>query len=265
MPDEAHRAKAPLCASKKDRWDSSLYEDRHSYVWKKGEALIELLDLKPGHRVLDLGCGTGHLTAQIAAQGADVTGIDSSASMIAQARQNFPKLKFVLGDGSAFRFESPFDRVFSNAALHWMPEAESVIATVRENLNPEGLFVLEMGAKGNIARIVSALSVVLREAGHNPRSPWYFPSAAQYAGLLEKYGFEIEALWTFDRPSELDHPEKGLREWLEMFAGVWFEGVPAPSRAPLITELESRLRPALFRGGRWRLDYRRLRVVARKL
>lgn len=249
----------------RDCWDSSLYEDRHSFVWKKGEVLIQLLDLRPGHRVLDLGCGTGHLTAQIAAQGADVTGIDSSASMIAQARQNFPRLKFVLGDGSAFRLEEPFDRVFSNAALHWMPQAESVIASVCENLKPGGLFVLEMGARGNIGHILSALESVLHSRGFSPRNPWYFPSAAEYAGLLEKHGFEIEALWTFDRPSDLEHPEKGLREWLEMFAGAWFESVPAADRSAIIGEIEARLKPALFKDGRWWLDYRRLRVVARKL
>jgi len=248
-----------------DRWDSALYEDRHSYVWRKGEALVELLELRPGDRVLDLGCGTGHLTAHIAAQGADVTGIDLSASMIAQARQNFPKLKFVLGDGSAFRFEEPFDRVFSNAALHWMPEADSVVASVRENLKPEGLFVLEMGAKGNIRHMLAALESVLRDGGFTPRNPWYFPSAAEYAGLLEKHGFEIAGLWTFDRPSELEHPEKGLREWLEMFAGAWFEGVPAAARNGLVFEIEARLKPVLFTEGRWWMDYRRLRVVARKL
>src|ERR1700712_4028984 len=104
-----------------DAWDSSLYDDRHSFVWKKAGDLIDLLDPIAGERILDLGCGTGHLTAQIAAREAFVTGLDSSVSMVAQARQNYPKLKFVLADAGDFRFEEPFDAVFSNAALHWMP------------------------------------------------------------------------------------------------------------------------------------------------
>src|ERR1700733_15356167 len=106
-----------------DRWDSALYDDRHSFVWKKAEDLIDLLEPQPGERILDLGCGTGHLTAQIAARGVEILGLDASASMIAQARQNYPRLKFVLADARALTFEQPFDAVFSNAALHWIPDA----------------------------------------------------------------------------------------------------------------------------------------------
>ncbi len=90
-----------------DRWDSSLYDDRHSFVWKQSADLIDILAPQPGERVLDLGCGTGHLTAQIAARGAEVVGIDSSLSMIAQARQNYPRLKFQLADARDFRSRSP--------------------------------------------------------------------------------------------------------------------------------------------------------------
>ena len=60
-----------------DVWDSSLYDDRHSFVWKKGADLVEMLAPEPGERILDLGCGTGHLTDRIAAAGAEVTGLDS--------------------------------------------------------------------------------------------------------------------------------------------------------------------------------------------
>ncbi len=248
-----------------DRWDSSLYDDRHSFVWQKVGDLVDLLDPKPGERILDLGCGTGHLTAQIAERGASTTGLDSSVSMIAQARQNYPKLKFALADASDFRFDEPFDAVFSNAALHWIPEAQRVIASVARALKPGGRFVLEMGGKGNIARIVAALNAVLGEAGYAPRNPWYFPSAGEYAALLEQHGFEVEALWTIERWNKLEHPEKGLREWLEMFAGIWFEGIPENKRGAVVAEIESRLRSDLVRDGYWWADYRRLRLVARML
>ncbi len=89
-----------------NQWDSSLYDDRHSFVWKKGAELIALLDPQPGQRILDLGCGTGHLTEQISERGAEVVGLDSSAAMIGQARQNYPKLKFALSDARTFPFRS---------------------------------------------------------------------------------------------------------------------------------------------------------------
>lgn len=248
----------------RDRWDSALYDDRHSFVWKKGADLVDLLDPKPGESVLDLGCGTGHLTAQIAERGAKVIGLDSSASMIAQARQNYPRLKFVLNDAKAFQFEEQFDAVFSNAVLHWIPDAGQVIDCVARALKPDGRFVLEMGAKGNVQRIHSTIETVLRETGHEPRNPWYYPSAAAYSTLLEARGFEISALWTFERWTKLDHPERGLREWIEMFCGIVFEPVPPQQRSKLMDEIQSRLRPELFRDNAWWADYRRLRVIARK-
>jgi trans-aconitate methyltransferase len=248
-----------------DRWDSALYEDRHSFVWKRGAELLELLDPKPDERILDLGCGTGHLTAQIAERGAIVTGLDSSASMIAQARQNYPKLKFTLADARDFAAAEPFDAVFSNAALHWIQDAEAVVAAVARALKSGGRFVLEMGAKQCVARIAQALEEVLREHGYAPRSPWYYQTAGEYATILERHGFEIAALWTFGRPTKLEHPEKGLREWLDMFAGEWFAGVPAKEREEVAAEIESRLRPDLWREGAWWADYQRLRVIARRL
>jgi hypothetical protein len=72
----------------------------------------------------------------------------------------------------------------------------------------------------------------------------------------------VQALWTFDRWHRLEHPEKGLREWLEMFAGPWFVNVPEKDRGALITEIETRLRPTLRCDGSWWADYKRLRVIA---
>jgi len=251
-----------MMGANRDSWDSSLYDDRHSFVWRAGESLVELLHPEPGERILDLGCGTGHLTAKIAESGAKVTGLDSSTSMVAQARQNFPGLKFVLADARDFRFDEPFDAVFSNAALHWIHEAEAVVRCVAAALRPGGRFVLEMGVKGNVGRIRKAIEDVTAESGRTPKCPWFYPSAGEYATLLEKHGFEVRMTQTFDRWTKLEHPERGLREWIEMFAGAYFEGVPVADREPLLRTIEERLRPVLYRDGAWWADYRRLRIVS---
>jgi trans-aconitate 2-methyltransferase len=244
-----------------DVWDSSLYEDRHSFVWKAGADLLELLNPKAGERILDVGCGTGHLTALIAGRGAEVVGLDASVSMVAQARQNFPKLKFQLADARNFRVETPFDAVFSNAALHWVREPEKAIESMALALKPRGRLVIEMGGQGNITKIMAASEGVLREAGYKARHLWYFPSIGEYASLLEKHGFVIARAHNFARETKLEHPERGMREWLEMFGGAYFDDVPVAEREALVRKIEARLRPVLWRDGAWFADYRRLRIV----
>jgi trans-aconitate methyltransferase len=122
------------------RWDPQLYDSKHSFVTHFGGDLLPLLDPQPGDRILDLGCGTGHLSAQIAASGAAVVGIDHSPDMIAQAQATYPDLTFIEADAANFTFEQPFDAVFSNAALHWIPTPERVIACVWQALKPGGRF-----------------------------------------------------------------------------------------------------------------------------
>src|SRR5689334_15946154 len=100
-------------------WNAGAYDTNFSFVARGGESLIDLLDPRPGQRVLDLGCGTGDLTAKIAERGATVVGLDADARMIERARARFPDLEFVHGDGHRFSLGS-FDSVFSNAALHWL-------------------------------------------------------------------------------------------------------------------------------------------------
>src|SRR5436305_1929420 len=111
-------------------WDTGLYDDKHSFVWKYGAALIDVLVPRWGERVLDLGCGTGHLTARIAEAGAEVVGIDSSAEMIAEARRQFPHIRSEIADARDFAFDEPFDAVFSNAVLHWVKPPEEAVACV---------------------------------------------------------------------------------------------------------------------------------------
>src|SRR4051812_6913776 len=125
--------------------DPRHYQARHSYVWKYGEELIGLLAPQRGEQILDLGCGTGQLTALL---GSSVIGIDHSAGMIAEARRNFPNIRFEVADATNFTVDQPVDAVFSNAVLHWVRDPSAAAACIFRALKPGGRFVAEFGGKG---------------------------------------------------------------------------------------------------------------------
>jgi trans-aconitate 2-methyltransferase len=102
----------------------------------------------------------------------------------------------------------------------------------------------------------------LTEAGYPARTPWFYPSLGEYSELLERHGFEIAEARTFPRMTRLEHPERGMREWLEMFASSFFEPTRTGERDAIMRDIEGRLRPTLFHEGAWWVDYRRLRVLA---
>jgi trans-aconitate 2-methyltransferase len=105
-----------------DNWNPSLYNNKHNFVFKYGEDLVTVLNPQAGEKILDLGCGTGYLTNIIAATGAEVTGIDSSAGMITRAKKEYPGLQFRVLPATDFYFDESFDAIFSNAVLHWVLE-----------------------------------------------------------------------------------------------------------------------------------------------
>jgi trans-aconitate 2-methyltransferase len=209
-------------------WDPGLYQDQHSFVWQFGASLISTLHPQPGEHVLDLGCGTGQLTSEIARSGATVTGLDYSADMLAQARKNYPDLTFVLGDAAAFDFPRPFDAIFSNAALHWVKDAEGAVRSIAKALRPGGRFVAEFGGRGNIASVQAALRAVLGRVA-DEQSPWYYPSIGEYTPLLERHGLEVRDASLFDRPTPLEG-EEGMENWLRMFHAILSARVQRRSR-----------------------------------
>lgn len=241
-------------------WDAARYQDHHSFVWRFGANLIELLDPKPGERILDLGCGTGQLTAEIARLGAQVVGLDKSAQMLAEARKNFPALAFVEADAANFEFAEAFDAVFSNAALHWVKDAEGAARSIAGALRPGGRFVAEFGGHGNIASVMAALRHVLGP-GADGQSPWYYPSIGEYTPLLERHGFEVRNASLFDRPTPLEG-ENGLKQWLLMFCQAYLRALTSDRAGEVINQLLAELRPVLYRDGVWTVDYRRLRILA---
>lgn len=250
----------------KTNWDAELYEAKHAFVWKFGEDLLAQLDPKPGERILDLGCGPGQLTSQIAERGADVVGVDISPEMIGQARQNYPVLRFVLADAAELEFTDEFDAVFSNAALHWMLDAAAVARSLSRALRRGGRFVAELGGRGNIRRIEQAIAQTLEDYGFrfDDYKRTYFPSVAEYSAILEDAGLEVRFASLFDRPTPLEGPD-GMKNWLHQFASYHFDGIPPAQRESALASVVERLRPELFVNGRWQADYRRLRVTATKI
>lgn len=243
-------------------WDPKRYQGKHSYVWQFGESLLELLQPRAGERILDVGCGTGQLTADIARSGAQVTGLDNSADMLAEARANYPELSFVLADATNFRFDEPFDAVFSNAALHWVKDHNAAAESIARALRPGGRFVVEFGGKGCIASITAAMREVFGpQAGQ--RCPWNFPSLGEFAPLLERHGLEVREARLFDRPTPVEG-DNGLEDWLRMFCGNYFQDLSGEQTREKISQVVAHLRSLLYHDGVWTLDYRRLRLVAAK-
>jgi trans-aconitate methyltransferase len=247
------------------KWDAGLYDEKHSFVYRMAEGLIELLAPLPGEEILDIGCGTGHLTAKIATFGATVTGVDYSAEMIRQAREAHSQIRFEMADAAAIPMEKPFDAVFSNATLHWIKEPERVISEIVRLLKPEGRFVAEFGGQGNIAKLVSAAErawIRLKLPQPMP-NPWYYPSLPEYAGLLEKHGLRVTYAILFDRPTPLEEGEHGLGNWLRMFGGEIFGRLSEGDRDRFIENTLNEASSELFNGHHWVIDYRRLRLVSK--
>jgi trans-aconitate 2-methyltransferase len=249
------------------QWNARLYDDKHGFVSKYGEDLVGLLNPQQGERILDLGCGTGYLANYIAQASARVTGIDSAAAMIERAQAAYPDLDFQVLSATDFHFEKTFDAVFSNAALHWVLDKDSAIDCIYRNLRPGGRLVLEMGGKGNVEEIVLAIRKVLTRHGYYKNAAtqvWYFPSLGEYTTLLEKRGFRINYASHYDRPTELQDTDNGMRDWIRMFGNAFFKDLPATTIDPIVDEIQESVRPTHYRGHKWIAAYKRLRIEAIK-
>ncbi|HUK10129.1 MAG TPA: methyltransferase domain-containing protein [Stellaceae bacterium] len=243
------------------RWDPERYRRNASFVPALGQGALEWLAARPGERILDLGCGDGALTVALAAIG-ETVGVDQSAEQIASAQAKGLDARVM--DGAKLTFDREFDAVFSNAALHWMRDADAVIDGVWRALKPGGRFVAEMGGGDNAAVVIAALEAAVARRGADGRAanPWYFPSVEEYRARLERRGFTVERILLFPRPTPL--PGR-LADWLDTFAESFLALVPPGSRAQIMEEVEAATRDKLYdRDKGWSVDYVRLRFAAVK-
>lgn len=242
------------------RGSAERYAQNAAFVPAFGQSLLALLAPERGERILDLGCGDGILSEKIAAAGAQVVAVDASPEMVAAARAR--GLDAQVTDGQNLAFSGEFDAVFSNAALHWMRDADAVLSGVRRALKPGGRFVAEMGGHGNIASILVALAATLARRGIDAweLSPFYFPSADAYRARLEAGGFAISEIALFSRPTVLPG---SIEPWLDTFADPFLGALAEADRRTARAEVADLLRPVLVdETGTWIADYVRLRFRA---
>jgi len=253
--------------NKTQKWNSTLYNNKHAFVYQFGEELIQILEPKENERILDLGCGSGQLTAKISEIAKEVIGMDKSPEIIADAQSKFSKIEFIVADAASFSFTDKFDAIFSNAALHWVTDYENAIHCMYANLKENGRIVLEFGGKGNVQRIINQLRISLKNRGYKKQSAlrlWYFPSIGEYTTQLEKAGFKVIMAQHFDRPTELSDENSGITDWLSMFAEGFFENVSFEDKLEIKKEVQNEVQSVCLINGKWFADYKRIRIVAIK-
>ena len=244
------------------QWHPETYARNARFVSDLGAGVFEWLAPQPGEQVLDLGCGDGALTEKLVAAGCRVIAIDSSAEQIGAARARGLDARRARAETLPFKEE--FDAVFSNAVLHWIPDADGVIAAVHRALKPGGRFVAEFGGAGCVNTVRTALIAAADRRGLDGAAldPWYFPAEAAYRARLEARGFTVRAITLFARPTPLPGD---ITDWLETFAQPFLGAVPQGDRAAFLQDVRGAVQPALCdAGGRWIADYVRLRFDAQK-
>jgi trans-aconitate methyltransferase len=241
-------------------WDPAGYARHARFVADLGAPVLALLAPRCGERILDLGCGDGVLAKRLVDLGCDVVAVDSSAPQIDAARKLGLNAQVMRAEALPFREE--FDAVFSNAVLHWIKDADAVLAAVYRALKPAGRFVAECGGAGCVQKIRTALVQALDRRGIDgeARVPWYFPTPGDYATRLERAGFRVDSMALIPRPTPLPGDVIG---WLETFAQSFVDGLDRAAREEYLQEVRTALEPQLRdSGGTWVADYVRLRFVA---
>jgi trans-aconitate 2-methyltransferase len=242
-------------------WDAAGYDAVSAPLEQLGVEVLDRLELGGDETVLDVGCGTGRVSAHLAERlpGGRVIAIDSSEAMAAQARQRLGEAAEVLcGDILTLELPVRVDAVVSTATFHWIDDHARLFESLARLLVPGGRLAAQCGGAGNIRRVLAAADEVAAMpefAGSFDgfRRPSHFASAKETARNLEAAGFErIECRLT-PRPVEPDDP---LRYLATISLGPHLERLAEEHRDAFSEQVAARLGEPLT------IDYVRLDIDA---
>ena len=232
-------------------WDAAEYARSSAAQQEWARELIEKLGLSGHESVLDLGCGDGKVTAEIARRVPDgrVVGVDSSEDMVRLSRAAFPpsahpNLRFQPGDARALDFDQEFDVVFSNATLHWVKDHGPVLKGAARSLRPGGRILFQMGGRGNGSEIfdVARQMTAAEEWGRyfaGFQFPWGFYASEEYAAWCAAAGLRVRRIELLPR-TMLQKGAEGLAGWIRTTWMPYTERVPAGRREAFVREASER-------------------------
>lgn len=249
-------------------WDAARYHRLSDPQLGWGRKVLDRLDPQSGERILDLGCGTGRLTKEIAVRtGSVVVGLDRSATMMDEARQDrSQRTVFVRGDGAALPFVEAFDAVYSAATFHWILDHDHLFASIHRALRPDGRLVAQCGGGPNLERLLDRTHALMalppfseHVAGWS--DPWTFAYPEETRARLERAGFEGIDTSLEESPTTLP----GAQAFADFISCVCVrhhvDALPPGLRQPFVDRLtDAASRDTLP----FTLDYWRLNISARK-
>ena len=200
-------------------WNAERYHSLSSPQQAWGRKVLDRLPLQGTERVLDVGCGTGRVTGEVAARvpGGFVVGLDFSEAMLDTARmwlcEHAPRVRLVRGDGASLPFRRTFDAIFSGATFHWIHDHAALFRSIITALKPGGRLVAQCGGGPNLALLFGRAERLMRESRFAPyfdewTEPAYYSDAETAARRMKDAGFvdvetSLEAAPTqFDSPVE---------------------------------------------------------------
>ncbi len=234
-------------------WNADDYakSSRGQFGWAL--SIIDRLKLGGNEAVLDVGCGDGKVSAEIAGrlQSGLVLGIDNSPAMIELARRTWAKrssnLTFLACDAQAINVPGTFDLGFSNAAIHWMPDHRAVVTGLARAIRPGGRVFLSMGGRGTAAIVSQALRR-FQERGQwsgfltGAASPHHFRGPEDFDGPLLDAGFHVRRIELV--PKSMRHADRpALTGWLRTTWMTYTDRIPAGRRDEFLEELTASVAP----------------------
>jgi trans-aconitate methyltransferase len=233
------------------KWNAADYAANSVVQQTWARELMAKLNLRGDEHVLDVGCGDGKVTAEIAkaVPRGLVTGVDASPQMIKFAKKTFPaskisNLEFRIMDARQIKFAQSFDMIFSNAALHWVDDHEIILRGAALVLKSGGRLVVSCGGKGNAQDVFAALRPEMRlkrwrEFFRQMPAPYFFYSPEDYAKWLPKYGFQIQNILLAPRDATYKGT-KGFATWLRTTWIPYVQRVPENLREEFIESVTQR-------------------------